>query len=65
MDLPAAAWSGWRVGIGGRLGRKRQAIAAHRSQHGQVITDDPEGNTLPAGLLALFDQPFEYLVTEA
>lgn len=65
MDLPPAAWSGWRVGIGGRLGRKRQAIAAHRSQHGQVITDDPEGFTLPAGLLALFDQPFEYLVTEA
>ena len=64
-DLPPARWTGWRFDVAGRLGAKRQAIAAHRSQHGQVIADDPEGFTLPANLLALFDQPFEYLVTEA
>jgi len=38
---------------------KRRAIAAHRSQHGQVIIDDPTGFILPADLLARTRQPVE------
>jgi LmbE family N-acetylglucosaminyl deacetylase len=38
---------------------KRQAIAAHRSQHGLVITDDPSGFILPPDLLARADAPYE------
>ncbi len=33
---------------------KRDAIAAHRSQLGQVVRDDPSGFTLPAALVAKF-----------
>ena len=32
--------------------RKLRAVAAHVSQHGRVITDDPNGFTLPASMLA-------------
>jgi LmbE family N-acetylglucosaminyl deacetylase len=38
---------------------KRRAIAAHRSQHGLVIADDPGGFTLPPDLLARTRQPVE------
>lgn len=38
---------------------KRRAIAAHRSQHGQVIGDDPGGFCLPDDLLARAGQPQE------
>jgi LmbE family N-acetylglucosaminyl deacetylase len=38
---------------------KRRAIAAHRSQHGQVIADDPTGFCLPDALLARAGQPQE------
>ncbi len=38
--------------ISGVLARKTAAVAAHRSQHGGVVTDDPEGFCLPADLLA-------------
>jgi LmbE family N-acetylglucosaminyl deacetylase len=38
---------------------KRQAIAAHRSQHGLVITDDPSGFIVPPDLLARADAPYE------
>jgi len=53
---------GWRVDISVHLAAKRQAIAAHRSQHGAVITDDPEGFVLPDDFLAIFRQPWETLV---
>ncbi|WP_138935430.1 PIG-L deacetylase family protein [Roseovarius arcticus] len=33
---------------------KSEAIAAHRSQLGQVVRDDPSGFTLPAALVAKF-----------
>jgi len=59
------AWSGWRFDIAGHLDAKRRAIAAHRSQHGKIVPDDPQGFTLPEHFLALFDQPFELLVTPA
>jgi len=38
---------------------KRQAIAAHRSQHGLVIEDDPDGFSLPDDLLARAAEPWE------
>lgn len=38
---------------------KRRAIAAHRSQHGLVVDDDPTGFTLPADLLDRTEQPAE------
>jgi len=63
--LSPTAWTGWRFDIEGCLPAKRRAIAAHRSQHGLVVTDDPEGFTLPPAFLALFDRPFEVLVTPA
>ncbi len=33
----------WRLDIAAARARKRLAIAAHRSQHGEVIDDDPTG----------------------
>ena len=51
--------AGYRLDITRHLPAKRRAIAAHASQHGKVITDDPCGFTLPPTLLALFDRPFE------
>lgn len=36
------------------LGRKRAAIKAHRSQLGQIVTDDPSGFILPTGLVEKF-----------
>jgi LmbE family N-acetylglucosaminyl deacetylase len=63
--LPATAWHGWRVDIAAHLPAKRRAIAAHRSQHGSVVTDDPKGFVLPAAFLAIFEQPWETLVEAA
>lgn len=60
--LPAAPWDGWRVDVAAHLAAKRRAIAAHRSQHGQVVTDDPAGFVLPASFLAIFEEPWETLV---
>jgi hypothetical protein len=42
-----------------RLGAKRRAIAAHASQHGRVVHDDPTGFRLPASLLAALTGPYE------
>ncbi len=54
--------TGRRIDIAAQLPRKRQAIAAHRSQHAGLIVDDPEGFALPSHLLALFDRPFETIL---
>ncbi|HTZ69191.1 MAG TPA: PIG-L deacetylase family protein [Acetobacteraceae bacterium] len=54
---------GWRLDIRANLRAKRAAIAAHRSQYGQVITDDPAGFTLPRELLAACTQPYEVFLT--
>jgi LmbE family N-acetylglucosaminyl deacetylase len=51
--------SGWRLDIARHLTAKRRAIGAHRSQYGNLITDDPTGFQLPSDLLAVFDRPFE------
>ncbi len=57
--LPDQAYDGVRIDIAPWLSRKRQAIAAHRSQYAGLITDDPAGFVLPADLLAIFDEPVE------
>ena len=57
--VPGGEVAGWRLDIGASLPAKRAAIAAHRSQHGGVIGDDPDGFVLPPSLLEIFDRPFE------
>jgi LmbE family N-acetylglucosaminyl deacetylase len=47
----AAEPVGWRVEVESVLERKRRAIAAHASQIGGLIADDPAGFSLPAALL--------------
>ena len=51
--------AGWRLDISRHLDRKLRAIAAHESQHGGVIRDDPAGFRLPDALLGAFASPFE------
>lgn len=59
-DLPQAGEVvGWRLDIGAVLPRKEAAIAAHRSQRGAVIDDDPEGFCLLPHVLAHFTRPWE------
>ena len=57
--LPAAPVSGVRLDIARQLPAKRRAIACHRSQYGDLISDDPTAFRLSAEVLALFDRPFE------
>jgi LmbE family N-acetylglucosaminyl deacetylase len=54
-----AVVAGGRLHIAPYLPAKRRAIAAHESQHGGVITDDPTGFQLPQHLLSVFDAPYE------
>ena len=60
--LPLAGITGHRLDVAAELPVKRRAIAAHRSQHGGLITDDPTGFTLPRSFLALFDRRHEILL---
>jgi LmbE family N-acetylglucosaminyl deacetylase len=46
---------GWRLDITLHLSAKRRAIAAHASQYGKLITDDPGGFRLPEELLRTFE----------
>jgi LmbE family N-acetylglucosaminyl deacetylase len=55
---------GSRLNIARHLPAKRRAIAAHVSQHGRLISDDPSGFVIPPDLLAVFDAPFEVFLTE-
>jgi LmbE family N-acetylglucosaminyl deacetylase len=57
--LPIMTVVGQRLDITAVLERKRWAIAAHRSQYSDLITDDPDGFRLPHALLRVFEQPFE------
>lgn len=57
--LPRASIAGRRLDITAVLPKKRRAIAAHRSQCSDLITDDPAGFRLPRELLSVFEQPFE------
>lgn len=63
-ELPGPFPNGMRFNIAGQLDAKRAAIAAHASQHGKVITDDPGGFTISPEFLALFDGPFEVFLAE-
>ena len=49
----------WRLDVSGALGRKRRAVAAHRSQTTALIADAPDGFRLAPEMLALFDRPYE------
>ncbi|WP_043697836.1 PIG-L deacetylase family protein [Luteibacter sp. 9133] len=60
--LPTQAATGYRVDVTTALVAKRRAIAAHRSQHGGVITDAEHAFELEASFLAMFDHPTETLV---
>ena len=42
--------------------RKRAAIAAHRSQHGEVIVDDPHGFVIGADMRRRAEGPTEYFL---
>jgi LmbE family N-acetylglucosaminyl deacetylase len=57
--LPDNEVRGWRLDIEAALPAKRAAIAAHRSQHGGLIDDDPGGFSLPPDLLHIFERPYE------
>ena len=59
FPLPGPLPSGVRIDVQDAMAVKRQAILAHRSQYGGLITDDPDGFTLPRRLLAVFERPFE------
>jgi LmbE family N-acetylglucosaminyl deacetylase len=60
--IPEAVITGFRLDISRFLDAKKAAIQAHQSQYGGLITDDPEGFRLPAGLLSVFEEPFETFV---
>jgi LmbE family N-acetylglucosaminyl deacetylase len=67
--LPPAEWpgppSGLRLDITAMLPGKRRAVAAHRSQFGQVIEDDPAAFALSSAVLAVLQRPFEAYVEAA
>lgn len=50
---------GWRLDITAHLTAKRSAVAAHASQYGGLIDDDPSGFRLPKTLLSAMDAPWE------
>ena len=49
----------FRLDISSVLDQKQNAIAAHRSQTTNLITDDPDGFTLSAEMLNQFKVPYE------
>ena len=57
--VPTAPGAGCRLDISFFLAAKLAAIQAHRSQYGDLISDDPNAFRLPAALLSAFDTPFE------
>jgi LmbE family N-acetylglucosaminyl deacetylase len=62
--LPGEPERGMRLDISQWRDVKRRAIAAHRSQYSDLISDDPNGFRLPAALLSAFEQPFEVFLGE-
>jgi hypothetical protein len=61
--LPDERVRGWRLDIARAVQAKQSAVAAHRSQFGSVIDDDPSGFTLPAALLTACLGPYEVYLT--
>jgi LmbE family N-acetylglucosaminyl deacetylase len=62
--LPGSPIAGWRLDIAPYLVTKCRAIAAHASQYGGLITDDPSGFRLPPDLLRMFERPFEVFLSD-
>lgn len=60
--IQARPVGGFRLDIGAYLAAKRAALKAHRSQYGELITDDPDGFRLPSALLSVFDVAFETFI---
>ncbi|MBB2155780.1 PIG-L family deacetylase [Gluconacetobacter diazotrophicus] len=58
-ELDCTEATGMRLDISAYRDAKRQAILAHRSQYGGLITDDPQGFQLPPDLLSAFETAFE------
>jgi LmbE family N-acetylglucosaminyl deacetylase len=58
-SIPTTPGHGFRLDIAPFLAAKRAAIQAHRSQYGDLITDDPSGFRLPTDLLSVFQTQFE------
>ena len=58
---PPEAAPGWRLDISAQLQAKRHAVAAHASQLGGLVADDPGPRFAAARLEAAF-QPFESLL---
>jgi LmbE family N-acetylglucosaminyl deacetylase len=62
-DLPnPAAVRVWRLDIESVVAAKRRAIAAHRSQLGLVIDDDPAGFTIAPAMRARCETAAEYFI---
>ncbi len=61
--LPGPVPRGMRLDITDHLPAKRRAIAAHASQYGGLIQDDPDGFQLPPNLLDIFNRPYETFLT--
>ena len=57
--LPATRIAGARLDITRYLAAKQRAIACHRSQSTDLISDDPTGFRLSDAMVALFERPFE------
>jgi LmbE family N-acetylglucosaminyl deacetylase len=55
---------GFRLDVARHLPAKRRAIAAHRSQIGGLIVDDPSGFHLPPHFLSMFDGAYEVFLVE-
>jgi len=61
--LPGPMPHGMRLDVTNHLPVKRRAIAAHASQYGGLIQDDPDGFQLPSNLLDIFNRPYETFLT--
>lgn len=61
--LPGPMPHGMRLDITRHLAAKQRAIAAHVSQYGGLIDDDPAGFQLPPNLLEVFSRPCETFLT--
>lgn len=57
--LEARSPVGFRLDVGRHIPAKQRAIACHRSQLGEVVTDDPDGFTLESQFVGLFTERYE------
>ncbi|GGC66640.1 PIG-L deacetylase family protein [Chelatococcus reniformis] len=58
-ELDKGPLAGFRIDIGPYQAAKHAAIAAHHSQHGRIIVDDPDAFRLEADLLVHVERPHE------